>query len=112
MKNIKLWLIRLFGCFLISLSFSILICGGCEFVANIWFNSNTSISLFIKLFIIIGITLIACLLLYTVNEALWKSVYKAKENKDNILLQMLPNIELIVEFIEFVGNPFSLYKNT
>lgn len=97
------WLKRIFGSAAISLVIDLYVYGFVAFVEKVWFNTEPSIALFLFLFISIFTLLLCCILLCEVNVALFTEVHVAHmENKKN-LLALIPDIYLIVEFVEFVG---------
>lgn len=97
-KRILFMIKRILGVMGISVWFSLLFYGVGSFFTRTelelyWF--------FIPLFLLIAF-LTSCLLLYSVNKTLWNSVHNAHEKKEGMLC-LIPDLYLIVDFIEYVG---------
>lgn len=104
MKTLHTMLRRLLGCFGVAVCLALFVFGGIAFVMKINGHSDISVTSFLVTFIMTGVLLLACNLLYLVNPTLWNAVDTAKENREEqSLLQLLPNVKLLVDMCEFVG---------
>lgn len=104
MKNVITLLRRLVGCIGIALCLSVIVFGGSTFVFKVIANTDISVTLFVVAFILMLALLIACNLLYLVNQTLWNAVEEAKANSDDQnLLWLLPNVKFFVDMCEYVG---------
>lgn len=97
------WIKRMLGCVGIALVSTLLFGGSVSFVGEMWWNDEPSLALFLLIFVITMVFLIACLLLYCVNVSLWDSVYEAYKTKGSSILRLLPNIKVVVELIDYMG---------
>lgn len=104
MKTLHTMLRRLLGCFGVAVCLALFVFGGIVFILKVTGNNDISVTSFIVTFILAGVLLLACNLLYLVNPTLWNAIDSAKENREEqSLLQLLPNVKLVVDMCEYVG---------
>lgn len=66
-------------------------------------NTDLSIPVFFCIFISTFMLLLGCISLYHVNTTLWNSVHSAKEKSKGSILNLLPDIKGINDFLEYIG---------
>ena len=89
---------RILGIAGISLVFSMLFHGVCSFFAG---NLLGLYYFLMPCFFVLAL-LSSCMLLYSVNKTLWNAVHDAHEKKNGILC-MVPDLYVIVEFVDYVS---------
>ena len=67
-------------------------------------NADFSISVFFWVFILTFMLLSGCIGIYYVNPTLWNLVHSTKEKGKGSILNLLPDIKSINEFLEYIGS--------
>ena len=67
-------------------------------------NADCSISVFFCVFISTFMLLSGCIGIYYVNPTLWNLVHSTKEKGKGSILNLLPDIKSINEFLEYIGS--------
>ena len=96
----NVWVKRILGSLCVAFAGMLYLGGFVHCTAKLLFNADLSIWVFATIFLLLLALLLGCVCLYACNPKLWNTVHN---NRDNILFRLLPNIALIVEFVEYVG---------
>ena len=67
-------------------------------------GADCKISIFFYILITTFIALLGCIGIYHVNSTLWDDVNNIKEKGKNSVMNLLPDIKAINDFLEYVGN--------
>lgn len=94
---------RIFGCLEIALGLTFILCGFIEFVLKMLSSSEVSLTVVITIFTLLFVFLLACICVYSANQTLWDTVHEKRD--DQLLLGMMPDIYVIVEFVDYVSSP-------
>ena len=94
---------RIFGCLEIALGLTFILCGFTEFAVKMLSGGAVSLTVVITIFTLLFVLLLACILIYSVNQTLWNTVHEKRD--DQLLFRMMPDIYAIVEFVDYVSNP-------
>ena len=94
---------RIFGCLEIALGLTFILCGFIEFAFKTLSGGEVSLTVVITIFMLLFVFLLACICMYSVNQTLWDTVHEKRD--DQLLLRMMPNIYVIVEFVDYVSSP-------
>lgn len=96
----NIWVKRILGSLCVAFTGMLFLGGFVCSAAKLLFNADVSIWVFATIFFSLLGLLLGCVCLYACNPKLWDTVHN---NRDNILFRLLPDIALIVEFVEYVG---------
>ena len=94
---------RIFGCLEIALGLTFILCGFIEFAVKMLSGGDVSLTVATTIFTLIFVFLLACVCMYYVNQTLWDTVHEKRD--DQLLLRMMPDIYVIVEFVDYVSSP-------
>ena len=94
---------RIFGCLEIALGLTFILCGFIEFAVKMLSGGEVSLTVVITIFMLLFVFLLACICVYSVNPTLWDTVHEKRD--DQLLLRMMPDIYVIVEFVDYVSSP-------
>ena len=94
---------RIFGCLEIALGLIFILCGFIEFAVKMLSDGDVSLTIVITIFSLLLGFLLACICVYSVNQTLWDTVHEKRDGQ--LLLRMMPDIYVIVEFVDYVSSP-------
>lgn len=94
---------RIFGCLEIALGLTFILCGFIEFAVKMLSGGKVSLTVVITIFALLFVFLLACICVYSVNQTLWDTVHEKRD--DQLLLRTMPDIYVIVEFVDYVSSP-------
>lgn len=91
------------GILKLAIVFSTYMFGIMSLVCKLLWQVDLSIAVLLYLLIIITAFLAGCTLIYHFNKTLWNNIDTVHQNNDkNNIMIMVPNIKVIVDFIEYM----------
>lgn len=105
MEHIMKYIMKyIVGILKLAIVFSTYMFGIMSLVCKLLWKVDLSITVLLSLLIIITAFLVGCTVIYYVNKTIWNNIDTVHQNNDkNNIMIMVPNIKVIVDFIEYMA---------